>query len=105
MNSRHHQHDDSPDGNLSGYFVIADISGYTGFLAGNELAHAHGILAEISKLLIALFLAVMIYSTQDLSAQVIELNAFTGWQLNGKAKLYDGEFRISDAQNYGGKLA
>lgn len=52
MNSRHHQRDDSPDGTHSGYFVIADISGYTGFLAGNELAHAHGILAEISKLLI-----------------------------------------------------
>lgn len=52
MNSRHHQRDNSPDGTHSGYFVIADISGYTGFLAGNELAHAHGILAEISKLLI-----------------------------------------------------
>jgi hypothetical protein len=60
---------------------------------------------KISKFFIVLFLAVMIHASQDLSAQVIELNAFTGWQLHGKAKLYDGEFRISDAQNYGGKLA
>jgi uncharacterized protein YndB with AHSA1/START domain len=34
------------------FFVIADISGYTGFLAHNELAHAQGILAEITQLLI-----------------------------------------------------
>jgi len=60
---------------------------------------------KLSKLFIAFILALMIYSSQDLSAQVVELNAFTGWQLNGKAKLYDGEFRISDAQNYGAKLA
>jgi hypothetical protein len=60
---------------------------------------------KINKLFIAFILALMIHSTQDLSGQVIELNAFTGWQLNGRAKLYDGEFRISDAQNYGGKLA
>lgn len=60
---------------------------------------------KLSKLLIVLFLAMMIYASQDLSAQVIELNAYTGWQLNGKAKLYDGEIRIDDAQNYGGKLA
>jgi hypothetical protein len=52
MNSRHHQRDDSPDGTHSGYFVLADISGNIGFLAGDELAHAHGILVEISKLLI-----------------------------------------------------
>jgi hypothetical protein len=60
---------------------------------------------KINKLFIAFILALLIHSTQDLSGQVIELNAFTGWQLNGRAKLYDGEFRISDAQNYGGKLS
>ncbi len=57
------------------------------------------------KLLLALFAASIIFSSYDLSAQTIELNAFTGWQLNGKAKLYDGEFRINNSQNYGGKLA
>jgi hypothetical protein len=42
---------------------------------------------------------------QDLSAQTIELNGFTGWQLGGTARLYDGDFRINDAMNYGGKIA
>ena len=37
---------------LHGYFVIADISGYTKYLANNELAHAQGILGEITDLLI-----------------------------------------------------
>ena len=50
--NRHHQTDDSLDGTQAGYFVIADISGYTGFLTNNELAHAHRILAELSNLLI-----------------------------------------------------
>ena len=35
-----------------GYFVIADISGYTNFLTSNELEHAQGILGEITNLLI-----------------------------------------------------
>ena len=60
---------------------------------------------NISRLFIALLLAMMIYGTQDISAQIIELNGFTGIQLGGTAKLYDGDFRINDAQNYGGKLA
>jgi hypothetical protein len=32
----------------SGYLVLADISGYTKFLAGTELEHAHGILSELT---------------------------------------------------------
>jgi uncharacterized protein YndB with AHSA1/START domain len=32
----------------SGYLVLADISGYTAFLAGTELEHAHGILSELT---------------------------------------------------------
>jgi len=52
MNRQRLKHGDSPDGTLEGYFVIADISGYTGFLTNNELAHAQGILAELSDLLI-----------------------------------------------------
>ena len=35
-----------------GFLVIADISGYTGYLANNELEHAQGILAEFTDLLI-----------------------------------------------------
>ncbi|MCK5068660.1 MAG: hypothetical protein KAR16_14525 [Bacteroidales bacterium] len=60
---------------------------------------------KISRIFIALLLAMMIYGTQDISAQIIEINGFTGIQLGGTAKLYDGDFRINDAQNYGGKLA
>lgn len=36
----------------SAYFVIADISGYTGFLAENDLVHAHGVISELTSLLI-----------------------------------------------------
>lgn len=60
---------------------------------------------RLQKIFIALFLTLVIFSSNELSAQTIELNAFTGWQLNGTAKLYDGDFKIEDAQNYGGKLA
>ena len=55
-----------------------------------------------------LFTMVMIMvslSFQHTSAQSIELNGFYGWQLNGKAKLYDGEFIMQNAPNYGGKIA
>src|SRR5213594_4423911 len=36
-----------------GYLVIADISGYTSFLTRTELEHAHGIVAELTALVIA----------------------------------------------------
>jgi len=56
-----------------------------------------------------LFITMLLFFTgisiQNLHAQVIELNGFYGWQLNGKAKLYDGEFVMQNAPNYGGKLA
>ena len=52
MNSANSQTNNSLDGTHTGYFVIADISGYTGFLAQNELVHAQGILAELCDLLI-----------------------------------------------------
>jgi hypothetical protein len=35
-----------------GYLVLADISGYTSFMAGNELDHAQGILSDILTLVI-----------------------------------------------------
>jgi len=38
-----------------GYLVLADISGYTGFLAGTELEHAHEILTELLEVIIANF--------------------------------------------------
>ncbi len=57
------------------------------------------------RIIIALILTLMIYSVQDISGQIIEINGFTGIQLGGTARLYDGDFKINDAQNYGGKLA
>lgn len=35
-----------------GYLVIADISGYTSFLTSTELEHAHGIVAELTQVVI-----------------------------------------------------
>ena len=36
-----------------GFFIIADISGYTSFLTGTELEHAQGILEELTKLILS----------------------------------------------------
>jgi len=55
--------------------------------------------------IIALALACVLLPVHELSAQDIEINGFTGWLLGGRANLYDGEFRIDDAMNYGGKIA
>jgi hypothetical protein len=61
--------------------------------------------ARIRKIFIAALTISIIYSAQDLSAQPIEINGFAGWQFGGTAKLYYGDLRISDAVNYGGKIA
>ena len=58
-----------------------------------------------SGIFISILLVTTLIGIQDLHAQAIELNGFYGWQLNGKAKLYDGEFVMQNAPNYGGKLA
>ena len=58
-----------------------------------------------NSLFIAMLLIITGIGIQDLHAQVIELNGFYGWQLNGKANLYNGEFIMQNAPNYGGKLA
>jgi hypothetical protein len=34
-----------------GYLLLADISGYTAFLTGTELEHAHGIINELTTLI------------------------------------------------------
>ena len=57
---------------------------------------------RISIVVLAFFAAC---STQDLSAQIIELNGFAGYQLGGTARGYYGEVKIDDAMSYGGKLA
>ena len=35
-----------------GFLVLADISGYTSFVAGTELEHSHEILTELLELLV-----------------------------------------------------
>src|SRR6266481_5065637 len=36
----------------TGFFVIADISGYTSFVSGTELEHAQSIIEELTKLIL-----------------------------------------------------
>src|SRR5690348_11404479 len=38
-----------------GYLVLADISGYTAFLTGNELEHAHGIVQDLTACVVSQF--------------------------------------------------
>lgn len=45
-----------------GYLVIADISGYTSFVARTELEHSHEILSELLELLVSRFQPVMTIS-------------------------------------------
>lgn len=45
-----------------GYLLIADISGYTSFVAGTELEHAHEILTELLELLVGRLTAAMTLS-------------------------------------------
>jgi hypothetical protein len=60
---------------------------------------------NLLKSFIAVVLFITIVSNQETSAQIFEITPFAGYTLGGKANLYDGEFRIADAMNYGGKLA
>ena len=45
-----------------GFLVIADISGYTSFVAKSELEHSHGILSELLELLVSRFQPTMTIS-------------------------------------------
>jgi hypothetical protein len=45
-----------------GYLVIADISGYTSFVARTELEHSHEILSELLELLVEEFQTLMVIS-------------------------------------------
>jgi hypothetical protein len=41
------------DARREGYLLMGDISGYTAFLTGTELEHAHGILAELTNAVVS----------------------------------------------------
>ncbi len=60
---------------------------------------------HMKRLGIILFLIGNLVLSSDIQGQAIELNGFAGWQLGGRANLWDGEFKINDAMNYGGKIA
>src|SRR5260221_13994052 len=45
-----------------GYLVLADISGYTSFVAKTELEHSHEILTELLELLVEKFTPLMVIS-------------------------------------------
>src|ERR1043165_6477011 len=46
----------------NGYLVLADISGYTAYLAGVELDHAHGILSDLLQIIVERFGALLTIS-------------------------------------------
>lgn len=54
-------------------------------------------------ILLALCFGLTIPTT--LRSQDLEINGFAGWVLAGRANLWDGEFRIDDAMNYGGRMS
>jgi len=60
---------------------------------------------KINRIFIAVLVVCVMISVQDVQAQAIEINGFTGYQFGGTARLYDGDLRINDAMNYGGKIA
>ena len=45
-----------------GYLVLADISGYTSYLAGVELDHAQGVLTDLLENIVASFKSLLIIS-------------------------------------------
>jgi hypothetical protein len=46
----------------TGYLVLADISGYTHYLAGVELDHAHEVLTELLETIVGSFRALLTIS-------------------------------------------
>ena len=45
-----------------GYLVLADISGYTAFIAGTELEHAHEIISELLEVILGRFMPLLTLS-------------------------------------------
>jgi hypothetical protein len=90
--------------NGSGFIVPSRSFGPTcGFF--NEITDMHLITIAMKKPSLMIMIALLLCHLGDVRGQAIELNGFTGYQLGGKARLYDGDFRIDNALNYGGKIA
>ena len=62
-------------------------------------------LNTMSRICFIPFLVLILLPAFPVLGQTLEITGFTGYQLGGKARLYDGDFRIDNAQNFGGKLA
>ena len=59
----------------------------------------------MKKLSKPLTFALLLFLAISAWGQTIEITGFTGYQFGGKARLNDGDFKINNAQNYGGKIA
>jgi len=57
-----------------GYLVLADISGYTSFLAKVELEHAHEILTDLLEVLLGQFKSLLTISKLEGDAVFANLN-------------------------------
>ncbi len=57
------------------------------------------------KYQIAFLAVMMIISIEAVSAQIIEINGFAGYQLGGTGNGYYGDLKIDNAMSYGGRLA
>lgn len=60
---------------------------------------------KTQKHLMAFLIVMTIISVESVSAQIVEINGFAGYQLGGTAKGYYGEVKIDNAMSYGGRLA
>jgi len=58
-----------------------------------------------NRLFLTMLLIMSTFCIHNLRAQTVEINGFYGWQLAGKARLYNGDFMLQSAPNYGGKLS
>jgi Protein of unknown function (DUF2652) len=77
-----------PDSRIrEGYLVLADISGYTAFLTGNELEHAHGIVQDLTRCVIEQFAAPW---------QLVKLEGDAAFLVGAAASFADGE-RVVEA--------
>lgn len=60
---------------------------------------------KLNKIIAAILFVFVVVSAQDIYGQSIELSGFTGIHLGGKVRLYEGDFKINDAQSFGGRIA
>lgn len=61
---------------------------------------------KLLKFFLASTLSISIFSVEDVSAQIIEITPFAGYQIGGTLKGYNNwEFKINNNMSYGGRVA